>query len=207
MSEHNLSRETAKELDRLVERVARKSGYSGGEETYKEHLQRKLEQKLDKAKRTLDHYRHKFSLRSTNQDFADEIKTYLSDGIADLMAEGMSEAEALRVTKEKFDEAELAGSFDEFMNEFDDFGLEQWQKQNQLWYMRHGESVGLFYAGFMMLGMVFGALIGFLTSGGVPAFLPQGGWVYTIIGLAVGLFTGLGLGMLSNAIIVAIKRK
>ncbi len=207
MSEHKLSRETTKELDRLVERVARKSGYAGGEETYREHLQRKFEQKLNKAKRKMNHYRHKFSLRPSNQDFADEIKTYLSDGIADLMAQGMSEAEALHATKEKFDEAELSDSFDEFMSEFDDFGLQEWNKHIQLWYMQHGETIGLFYAGFMIFGMVFGSLIGFLTSGGISAFLSHGGWVYTLIGLTVGLFTGLGLGMISNAITVAIKRK
>jgi hypothetical protein len=110
MNEHMLSRETMQRIDKLVERVARKAGYSGQEEmTYKEHLQAKFEQERNKLARQYQKYRRKLSLKPRRTDFAEEIKTYLRDGLLDLMKEGYPEEEALKITMDKFDEAELNG--------------------------------------------------------------------------------------------------
>ena len=67
------------------------------------------------------------------------------------------------------------------------------------------EAVGLFYGGFLFLGVAIGSLIGFLSSGGVPAFM-QNGWIYTLVGTGVGAIIGIGLGEISHALI-SIKRK
>jgi len=206
MSAQNLSQKAEQELDRLVERVARKSGYSGGGETYREHLQRKFDQKMEKAKAKIDKYKYKLGFKPSDRDFADEIRTYLRDGVAELMAQGKPEDEALRLTMEKFDVAELKSSFDDFMDEFNDFGVEEW-KMSQQWYRENGESVGLFYAAFVLIGLVLGPLVGFLCGGGVAGFAPDRGWIYTLIGLGVGIIGGAALGLLSQAVIVTVKRK
>jgi len=198
MSDKQLSRETRRELDRLVERVARNAGYANGEITYKEHLQAKFERQMEQAQQKIRKYRHKFSLKPSNQDFAEEIKGYLSDGVAELMAEGVSEADALRITMEKFDEAEQGGrTFDDFMRAFDSFGLEEHIMRQQYWYTEHGEAVGLFYAAFMMLGITVGALAGWLSGQNL---------ISTGVGVLVGIGIGVALGLLSHAIFVA-KRK
>jgi len=206
MNNSNISLKVEKELDRLVERVARKAGYSAGEETYKEHLKNKFEELKTQWKQEGKKYRHKFGLKSSqNPDFAEEIKTYLKDGILDLMVAGYSEEEALKMTVEKFDEAELQENFSDFMKEFEDFGMEEYEMEVKQWYAKNGEVIGLFYGAFTTLGMTIGAFIGFVTGGGVSGFL-ETGWIQTLIGLFMGIMFGSGLGLVSHAFIV-IKRK
>jgi hypothetical protein len=206
MTDH-LSREALTKIDAMVERVARKAGYTGRENmTYKELLQAKYEQQRRKLERKISQergkiakginkYRHKFSMKPGNPDFAEEIKTYLQDGLLDLMQEGYSEAEAIKITLDKFDEAELNETFDEFVNAFEGFGMEE--DYMTQWYVENGEAIGLFYAGFTTLGMTLGALSGYLLGHT---------WLNTLIGLGVGLFVGAALGLFSHAII-ALTRK
>ncbi|MGQ9826102.1 MAG: permease prefix domain 1-containing protein, partial [Desulfotomaculales bacterium] len=96
--------------------------------TYKEYLQAKFEQELEKLAQKYRKFRRKLSLKPRRKDFAEEIKTYLCDGLVDLMKEGYSEEEALKITMEKFDEAELNSSFEKFMQEFDGFGVEEYMQ-------------------------------------------------------------------------------
>ncbi len=188
----NLSREGHGRIEKMVERVARKAGYTGRENmTYKELLQAKLEQKRGKLKGKLDRYRRKLSMKPGNTDFAEEIRTYLKDGVIDLMEEGHSEENAIEITLKKFDEAELSQSFDGFVRAFGGFGMEEWMTD---WYAKNGEAIGLFYAAFVVLGTTLGAFGGYLLGRT---------WQNTLIGLAVGLFSGVGLGLLSNAILAA----
>ncbi len=198
-------------IDSMVERVARKAGYTGSDNmTYKELLQTKFEQQRDMIGReikkqrdniayNIDKYRHKFSMKPGNPDFAEEIKTYLQDGLIDLMNEGYSEEEALKITIDKFDEAELNDTFDAFVEAFGGFGMEDYKKNKETaeWYAQNGEAIGLFYAAFTTIGMTLGAFLGYLLGHTL---------INTAIGFGVGLFVGAGLGLLSNAII-ALKRK
>ncbi|AST58434.1 putative conserved membrane protein [Thermoanaerobacterium thermosaccharolyticum] len=57
----------------------------------------------------------------------------------------------------------------------------------------------------MFLGFSVGAIIGFVSSGGKEMFL-SGGWIDTLIGVAFGGIVGIGLGLISNAIIVLKKK-
>lgn len=192
-----LSHEASEKIDKMVERVARKAGYTGRENmTYKELLQAKFEQKKNKLEHKFNKYRHKFSMKSTNKDFSEEIKTYLQDGLADLMNEGYSEEEALKLTMEKFDEAELNESFDDFVEAFGGFGMKNYNEIAN-WYSKEGEAIGLFYAAFTVLGIGIGALTGYILGHTL---------VNTLIGTGIGFFIGVGLGLLSNAVI-AVKRK
>jgi hypothetical protein len=192
----DVSQEGSKRIEKMVERVARKAGYTGRENmTYKELLQGKLQQKRDKAKNKVDRYRRKLSMKPGNRDFAEEIRTYLKDGVTDLMKEGRTEEQAIEATLKKFDEAELNESFDDFAKAFGGFGMQEWTAE---WYARNGEAIGLFYAAFVVLGITLGALCGWLLGGT---------WQNTLIGLGVGLFTGVGLGLLANAIIAARRKE
>ncbi len=191
-----LSREAQGKIDGMVERVARKAGYTGRENmTYKELLQAKLEQKLGKLKGKVDRYRRKLSLKPGNRDFAEEIRTYLADGVRDLMKEGHSEQQAIEITLKKFDEAELNESFEDFAHAFGGFGMDERMTD---WYAKNGEAIGLFYAAFVVLGTTLGAFGGYLFGHT---------WQNTLIGLAVGLFSGVGLGLLSNAILAARRNR
>jgi len=188
----NLSREALGKIEKMVERVARKAGYTGRENmTYKELLQAKLEQRRGKVKNKVDRYRRKLSMKPGNADFAEEIRTYLKEGVIDLMKDGSSEEEAIEITLKKFDEAELNQSFAEFAKAFGGFGMEEYMTE---WYAKNGDAIGLFYAAFVVLGTSMGAFGGYLLGHT---------WQNTLIGLAVGLFSGIGLGLLSNAILAA----
>ena len=191
-----LSRESGQKIEKMVERVARKAGYTGqGELTYREHLQYKFDQKREKLVRKAKKYRHKFSVHSKKTDFAEEIETYIRDGVLDLIKQGHSEEDALKITMEKFDEADLKGDFEDMMHTYDNFGMnEHWQQ----FYQDNGEAVGLFYAAFVILGLTVGGLIGFL--GGHTL-------ISAALGSAVGLGIGIGLGLLSHGIFAAAKRK
>lgn len=190
---NNLSKDTNKKIDDLVRRAAKKAGYNGGELTYQEHLQMKVERVKKKFNAKVQKQKDKLGIGRKNNDIAEEIKTYLSDSIIDLMAEGHTEEEALKITLQQFDEAELKPDFDSFMHEFNDFGMEE----NMEWYSKNGEAIGLFFAAFTVLGITLGALIGYFIATS---------WIGAIFGGASGMFIGVGLGLLSMAIMVS-KRK
>ncbi|MDR0504987.1 MAG: permease prefix domain 1-containing protein [Bifidobacteriaceae bacterium] len=188
------------ELDVLIERIARKSGYAG-QTSMQQHIQAKVEAKMDKARAQLAKTQVRLG-GTPKTDFAEEIRTYLADGIADLIAEGHSEAEALQITRQKFDDAELAPNFDAFLDRFDSFGLNhawnlslQSARESREWYAQHGEVVGLFYGGFVILGLVAGSLLGYLTG--------DHAWSAVGIGAAAGLGFGIAAGLLANAIVRA----
>ena len=194
----NLSREAQEKIDKMVERVARKSGYSDRENmTYKEHIQAKFEHMQTKVENKYKKYRKKFSMKPRASDFSDEIRTYLQDGLIDLMKEGHSEEEAIKITMDKFDDAELNENFYEFIEEFGGFGMEDYKKTTE-WYAKNGETIGLFYAAFVMFGMVLGTFLGYIIGHTL---------INILIGFGMGLFTGVGCGLLSNAIISMKKDK
>ncbi|MDR1391925.1 MAG: hypothetical protein LBJ09_01880 [Clostridiales bacterium] len=65
------------------------------------------------------------------------------------------------------------------------------------WYDKNGESVGLFYAAFIMLGLTFGSLLGYLTN-----YTP----LNAAIGILIGFSVGIGLGLLTNALLITFKK-
>ena len=68
------------------------------------------------------------------------------------------------------------------------------------------EVVGLFYGGFVIIGMSVGTFVGFLIGGGREEFLSTG-WVETLIGTVTGLLLGVGVGLISHGIFVYKSRK
>ena len=60
---------------------------------------------------------------------------------------------------------------------------------------------GLFYCGFITIGVTTGALAGYLASGGRHKFISSGGWIDTLFGIIAGLMFGIGLGKISDGIL------
>jgi len=201
MTEPTLSLEAEAELRRLVDRVARPS--SNGQLSYAEHLSQKLEQAKAKYNRKLDKARIKLGLgpSQAGAELAEEIQRYLADGVAEMMAGGASEADALQATKDKFDQAEAAPAFAGFATTFNDFDLvdirAQAAAETEEWYAKHGEAIGLFYAAFLIMGIAGGALAGWLA---------KSSWLGAGAGAAAGAGCGIGLGLLSNAVMAARRR-
>ena len=164
------------------------------EMTYMEKLRRKTGQTKSKIIAKLA----KFKSRSeTSLEAQNDMILYMSDYMKDLTAEGFSEQEAFERAKEELKfRSETAKSAD-LQERF----AEYYENRDPADY----EAVGLFYAGFMFFGLSIGALTGFLGSGGREMFLP-GGWIDTLIGGMVGFIIGIGLGLISNAIIVLKKK-
>ncbi|MDR2592840.1 MAG: hypothetical protein LBC59_08550 [Chitinispirillales bacterium] len=68
------------------------------------------------------------------------------------------------------------------------------------------EPIGLFYGGFVMIGMAIGAFAGFMIGGGQEEFL-TGGWIDSVIGVVTGLFIGVGLGLISHGVFLSKRGK
>ncbi|AEG59713.1 hypothetical protein [Desulforamulus ruminis] len=164
------------------------------EMTYMEKLRRKTGQTKSKIMARLA----KFKNRSeTSLEAQNDMILYMSDYMNDLIAEGCSEQEAFERAKEELKfRSETPKSFD-LQERF----AEYYENRDPADY----EAIGLFYAGFMFFGLSIGALVGFLGSGGREMFL-SGGWIDTLIGVIAGAIIGMGLGLISNAIIVLKKK-
>lgn len=116
----------------------------------------------------------------------------------DLMSKGLSEQEAFEKAKEDL----AASSESDRHADLHDRFRRYYENRDPADY----EAVGLLYGGFLFIGAVVGALIGYVMSGGRLEFL-TGGWIDTLIGTGTGILLGLGLGQICHALIVAFKRK
>ncbi|HHV35598.1 MAG TPA: hypothetical protein GXX59_08490, partial [Syntrophomonadaceae bacterium] len=113
-----------------------------------------------------------------------------------LIAEGFSEQGAFERAKEELKFCCETAKYADLQERFAE------HSENR--YPTGYESIGLFYAGFISFGLSIGALAGFLGSGGREMFL-SGGWIDTLFGVVVGVIIGLGMGLISNAILVLKK--
>lgn len=189
----SFSRETMDKIRRFAKEQSQ-FYLDEAEMTYMERLRRKGDQTKDKIMAKLA----KFKGRSdTAVDAQNDMILYMSDYMKDLIADGLTEQEAFECAVEELafrsDSAKSADLSERFAAYYENLSPADY------------EAVGLFYAGFLFLGVAPGALVGFLGSGGREMFL-SGGWIDTLIGALVGGTIGLGFGLISNAII-ALKRK
>lgn len=169
----SLSKETQENIRRFAGEEAGKH-LSNAEISYFERLGRKSDQVKDKLLRKMS----KFKLTSRQTlEARDDLTLYMSDYVTDLVEQGHTEEEALAMAKT----ALKADSDSDQAADIRDRYVEYYLSQNPADY----EAVGLFYGGFLFLGLGFGGLIGFLSGGGREAFL-SGGWLDTLIGVGVG---------------------
>ena len=155
----------------------------------------KLRAKTSQTKRKIGKKLARFKNNSDQAlDARNDMILYMSDYMNDLMSKGLSEQEAFAKAEE---ELSSSGNSD-FHPELQERFRQYYENRDPADY----EAVGLFYGGFMFLGIAVGALIGFLASGGVPAFL-QEGWIYTLVGTGAGAIIGIGLGEISHALVIS----
>ena len=122
---------------------------------------------------------------------------YMTDYINDLKAQGLSEPEAFAKAKEALASQET--------DQYADMNARIQEYYLNVDPAEH-EIVGLVYGGLTIVGLVAGAFIGYLTSGGRSEFI-SGGWIDTLIGAGVGMMVCVGLALIINANIVYNGRK
>jgi hypothetical protein len=190
----SFSHETQQKINQFAKEQAQHY-LEEAEMTYLEKLRWKTGQTKRKIGRKLARFKGSSEQRREAQN---DMILYMSDYMNDLMSRGLSEQEALEKAKE---ELSAPGDSDRHADLHERF-RQYYENQDPAVY----EAAGLLYGGFLFIGIVVGALIGYVTSGGRPEFL-NGGWIDTLIGTGSGALLGIALGLISNAIVVAIKRK
>jgi hypothetical protein len=165
------------------------------EMTYMEKLRRKAGKNREKVGQKLARFKN---TSDKGQEIQDDMILYMNDYIADLIAGGMQEQEAFEKASTELRFASQTDQSDELQERF----AQYYATMDPADY----EIIGLFYGGFAVLGMTIGALVGFLASGGVPAFTHTG-WIYTLIGILAGVLIGTGCGLIANAILTPRSRK
>jgi len=165
------------------------------EMTYLEKLRRKSGQTRDKIKAKLA----KFKSRSdTAVEAENDMILYMSDYMKDLIAEGYSEQEAFERAKQELAFRSDTAKSSDLRKRFEDY----YRDLNPADY----EAAGLFYAGFLFIGVAIGGIAGYLAGGGRTMFL-SGGWVDTLIGTAAGGILGIGCGLIGNAVITLTRKR
>ena len=190
----SFSHETQKKIEQFASTQAQHY-LEEAEMTYLEKLQAKAGRTTHKIGRKLARFKSRSDQALEAQG---DMILYMSDYMNDLMSRGLSEQEAFEKARE---ELSTSGDSDSHAD---------LQERMRQYYENYDpadyEAIGLLYGGFTVLGFAVGALIGFLASGGVPAFL-QEGWIYTLVGLVVGSVIGTGLGLIGHAVIAKMQRK
>lgn len=189
----SFSRET---MDQIRKFAKEQSQYylDEAELTYMEKLRRKSGRTKEKIMEQLEKLKNR---SETAIEAENDLILYMSDYMKDLMADGMSEQDALEWAKEQLkfrNDSEQAVHLQERFSEY-------YENLSPAVY----EAVGLFYAGFLFFGVATGGLVGFLGGGGREMFF-NGGWIDTFIGVLIGGTIGIGCGLISNAVI-ALRKK
>ena len=185
----NFSNETQEKIKHFAKEQSR-NYLEEAEMTYMEKLRRKSDQAKDKVGVKLSRFKGRSDKGLEAQN---DLELYMSDYIDDLISQGLTEQEAFEKASEtlKFNSgSEQAAHFNERLWDY----IENRDPAEQ-------EAIGAFYGGFILIAMVAGGLIGFLSSGGRESFL-AGGWIDMVIGVGVGLLAGVGLGLISHGIII-----
>ncbi|MCL2338258.1 MAG: hypothetical protein FWC60_12670 [Firmicutes bacterium] len=165
------------------------------ETTYLEKLRDKTDYAKEKVKQKLSQFKDTSDQAKEAQN---DLIIYMSDYMSDLMSQGLTEEEAFAKAKEELS----ASSASDLSSDIEERFHQYFANLDPAEY----ETIGLFYGGFIIIGLVAGALIGYTLSGGRVEFL-NGGWINTLVGAAAGLLIGVGLGLLSNGIFVSRKKR
>lgn len=189
-----ISNETRQKINKFAQEQSGKY-LDEAEMTYVEKLNKKAGDTKAKVASKFD----KLKTRSEKgKEAQDDMILYMNDYINDLLSQGLSEDEAFARASEvmQFDSGtqQAINLNDRFQEYYENKDLAQ------------QEAIGTFYGGFIILGLTLGALIGFLSGGAVNEFT-ESGWIYTLIGAAVGLFTGVGLGLIAQGFVTLKKKK
>ncbi len=185
----SLSQETHQKIQEFAEEQSQHY-IEAAEMTYLEQLKKNTTNAKHSLRKELAKFRP--SSKQT-QEARNDLVVYMADYMNDLIAQGSTEAEAFAKAKEALTRQDT--------NQYADMNarfLEYYLNMDPA----EQEVIGLYYGGLTVIGMVLGALVGFLLSGGKNAFM-TGGWQDTLIGFGVGTMIGVGLALICNAVIVS----
>ena len=184
----SFSQETQEKIHRFAQQQA-PNYLDAAEMTYREKLRIKAGQSKEKIEKKLS----RFKARSDQAlDAQNDMILYMSDYMDDLQSRGFSEEEAFEKAREELSAAGQSEARGQLSEKF----LQYYESRDFL----EEERAGLFYGGFLIMGLIAGALTGYALGGGRQAFL-SGGWIDTLVGAGVGVGLGISLGLISQAII------
>lgn len=189
-----INRETQHQINQFA-REQSEFYLNEAEMTYLEKLRRKAGTTRSKVTHKIARFKNTSDQSRAVQD---DMVLYMNDYMNDLMANGMSEQAAFEKARTDLSFASQSEQSVDLHERFQQY----YQNRDPADY----EAVGLFYGGFLLLGVAAGGLIGFRSGGGLPAFL-NAGWINTLIGVATGGLIGIALGQISNAAIALRKRR
>ena len=189
----DFSRETQEKINQFAKEQSRHY-LNAAEMTHIEKLRRKAGQ----TKKSIGIKLSKFKgVSGQAVEAQNDMVLFMCDYIEDLMTTGLSEEQAFEKAKEALSSSEDSDLNTDLQERFRQY----YENQNPADF----EAVGLFYGGFLFVGSIAGALIGYIVSGGRQTFL-HGGWIDTLIGIGAGALLGIGIGVIFHAII-AMRRK
>jgi len=170
--------ELSKEIIESIERFAEKEA--------QEHLS-------DEKLNLLERLSKKGNKAAEIQEASDELATYMKEYIKDLLEHGISEEVAFEMVKEKLVVEQEKEYEEESPYEYNKYYMDMDID------MARQEALGLYFAGFALLGISIGSTIGLLL--GLTVFSDK---FWTTFGVCTGLGTlmGVSLAMLKNAAII-----
>ena len=189
----SFSHETQEKINRFAKEQSQHY-LNAAEMTYMEKLRKKAGQTKHKIGMKLSRFK---GVSDNAREAQNDMVLFMNDYMNDLISKGLSEQQALEKAKEELAASGAADVNVDLQERFQQY----YENRSPAVY----EAVGLFYGGFMSVGIVGGAIIGYIISGGRQEFL-NGGWIDTLIGMGAGALLGISLGEISHAIIT-IKKK
>jgi replicative superfamily II helicase len=187
MNNQMLSTKTEKEIQKFVKNISLNSGIvSSDNMTYLEEVKMNINNVKQDIKQNMEQFKEdtkdivlKLRVSSIkNEEFQEEILTHIIDHVKELVSNGMKEEEALKIVFSEFEGIDFTE-----LNQ--DKGVIQMTNYDERMY----EAIGVFYAGFLILG----GAVGYLT----------GGWTGAIIGAIIGI----GLGNVSHGLTAVLKKQ
>ncbi|GIP41277.1 hypothetical protein J31TS4_45570 [Paenibacillus sp. J31TS4] len=186
----NFSEETKDSIRRFAREQAGRH-LSSAELSYFEQLGRKSGQTKEKLLKQMA----KFKLTSDQtMEARDDLTLYMSDYVADLMEQGHTEKEALRLAKQALASDSQSDQAADLQDKYMRYYLDRDPAVD--------ETIGLYYAGFLMLGLVLGIVGGIFLALYV---FPDRFWPSLIFTSLLGVLAGLACGMLKHASTVSKK--
>ena len=185
-----LSKETMENIQKFAKENA--SGYLSDAEL---SVFERLAKKGDRAKSKIIKNVSRLKVTSDqSKEAADDLSVYMEDYIEDLVSEGHTEEEAFELAKKTLSS-----------KEGNDFHEDIQEKYKQYYLNRdlgEQEAIGLYYGGFLFLGLVLGAAVGAVL--GIAVFT---GNFWSAMGTCIGIGAaiGLALGMIKHASIATKK--
>lgn len=189
MNNQPLSAKTEREIQKFVQELSLNSGILAADEmTYLEEVKyniytakQEMKQNIEQFKAETKNFLLKLRLSSAkNEEFQEEILTHISDYVRELVVSGVKEEEALDIVFSEFQDVD----FSELNGDKGKGGIPMMNGDEKMY-----EAIGVFYAGFLIIGGAVGFILG--------------SWV----GAMMGALIGIGLGNVSHGITAILNRK